>query len=84
MRFVVDVNLSHIWVEALQTHSFSAVHWFRVGRFDADDEAIMQWARSNDHVVVTTDLDLAPSSPLPARPNQVSSSSVQADTCQDV
>jgi predicted nuclease of predicted toxin-antitoxin system len=57
MRFVVDVNLSHIWVEALKSSSFSAVHWSQVGNLDANDETIMQWAGANGYIVVTTDLD---------------------------
>ena len=50
------MNLSPIWVGFLAAKGFDAVHWSQIGDPKATDLKIMQWARSNDHVVFTHDL----------------------------
>src|SRR5436309_11549063 len=50
------MNLSPIWVRFLTDEGFDAVHWSQIGDPRAEDPTIMQWARSNDHVVFTHDL----------------------------
>jgi len=50
------MNLSPIWVRFLTEKGFDAVHWSQIGDPRATDPTIMQWARSNDHVVFTHDL----------------------------
>ncbi len=57
MRFLIDMNLSPLWVERLETAGFSAVHWSSVGTATATDTEIMVFARTNDFVVLTHDLD---------------------------
>ncbi len=57
VRLVIDMNLSVEWVEDLARHGWSAVHWSAVGDPHADDATIMAWARTNNHVVFTHDLD---------------------------
>lgn len=51
------MNLSPEWVPFLSEHGTEAVHWSSVGDPRAPDSEIMQWARSNDAVVFTHDLD---------------------------
>lgn len=57
MRLVIDMNLSIDWVAALQEQGVAAVHWSSVGSEDAADETIMDWARANQAIVLTRDLD---------------------------
>jgi predicted nuclease of predicted toxin-antitoxin system len=40
----------------LTAKGFDHVHWSQIGDPKATDLTIMQWARSNDHVVFTHDL----------------------------
>jgi predicted nuclease of predicted toxin-antitoxin system len=56
VKIVVDMNLSPLWVGFLTHEGFDAVHWSQIGDPGAEDSSIMQWARSNDHVVFTHDL----------------------------
>ena len=57
MKFLVDMNLSPIWVNFLVASGFEAVHWVQIGARDAGDAEVMQWAADHDHIVLTNDLD---------------------------
>ncbi|PJJ83628.1 DUF5615 family PIN-like protein [Mucilaginibacter auburnensis] len=57
MKILIDMNLSPEWVHEFKLHNISAVHWSSIGRFDAPDVELMDWARQNDHIVFTHDLD---------------------------
>jgi predicted nuclease of predicted toxin-antitoxin system len=57
MKILVDMNLSPDWVKVFARHGLSAVHWSTIGDPRAEDPVLMQWARENDHVVFTHDLD---------------------------
>ena len=57
LNILLDMNLSPRWVERLQAHGWSAVHWSSVGQATARDTEIMAWARANQHIVFTHDLD---------------------------
>jgi len=57
MKILVDMNLSPDWVEVFTRHDLSAVHWSTVGDPHAEDPVLMEWARENDYVVFTHDLD---------------------------
>ncbi len=57
MRIVIDMNLSPLWQTAFAAHGVEAVHWAQIGPPDADDEDIQAWARANNYVVLTCDLD---------------------------
>ena len=57
MNILVDMNLSPEWVEVLKREGFGAVHWTSIGDPRASDHVLLGWARSNDHVVFTADLD---------------------------
>jgi predicted nuclease of predicted toxin-antitoxin system len=59
MRILVDMNLSPRWVGALDDGGFDAVHWSTVGDGDAPDRTLMQWARKDERVVFTHDLDFS-------------------------
>lgn len=57
MKLLVDMNLSPMWVEALDTAGHQAVHWSKVGNPRAPDTELMAWARAHGYVVFTHDLD---------------------------
>jgi predicted nuclease of predicted toxin-antitoxin system len=57
IKLVVDVSLSPAWVDVLTKHGWPAVHWSTVGDTRAKDRTVMEWARENQHVVFTHDLD---------------------------
>lgn len=57
MKLLIDMNLSPRWVEVFMAAGFDATHWFVIGDPRATDRSIMEWARSNGHIVFTHDLD---------------------------
>ncbi len=57
MKIVIDMNLSPDWVSVFQEEGWEAVHWSQIGNPKTSDNEIMQWARTNEHVVFTHDLD---------------------------
>jgi predicted nuclease of predicted toxin-antitoxin system len=57
MKILLDMNLSPQWVDILVKAGFDTVHWSSIGKPNALDSTIMQWAKKNDHVVFTHDLD---------------------------
>jgi predicted nuclease of predicted toxin-antitoxin system len=57
MKILVDMNLSPEWVTVFARHEITAVHWSTVGNPRAEDSVLMDWARTNDYVLFTHDLD---------------------------
>lgn len=57
MKILVDMNLSPDWVTTLTNHGITAVHWSTVGDPRAEDSVIMAWARANNYILFTHDLD---------------------------
>ena len=72
VKLLLDMNLSPDWVLLLQEHGFEAVHWSSVGAANADDTDIMRWARDNQAVVFTHDLDFGIALALTRGPLQAS------------
>jgi len=57
MKILIDMNLSPQWIEEFRRQGWHSVHWATVGDPRAPDETIMSWARENDYIVFTHDLD---------------------------
>lgn len=57
MRFLIDMNLSPRWTEFLEAEGWDSVHWSHIGRADATDQELMEWARREGRIVLTHDLD---------------------------
>jgi predicted nuclease of predicted toxin-antitoxin system len=57
LKIVIDMNLSPRWVEVLHAQGFDAIHWSSVGAATASDSTILAWAKTNDAIVFTNDLD---------------------------
>jgi predicted nuclease of predicted toxin-antitoxin system len=54
---LIDMNLSPRWCSFLGTHGYSAIHWQSIGRADAPDTELVNWALEKEQVIVTSDLD---------------------------
>jgi predicted nuclease of predicted toxin-antitoxin system len=59
MKLLLDMNLSPRWVTTLKNAGFEALHWSTCGKGGAADTEIMAFARANDYVVLTYDLDFS-------------------------
>lgn len=59
MKLLVDMNLSPRWVQMLTDAGMEAAHWSNLGASNASDTEIMAYARANDCVVLTHDLDFS-------------------------
>lgn len=57
MKILIDMNLSPDWVAAFAAENIESVHWSTVGDPKAEDTEIMEYARANDYIVFTHDLD---------------------------
>src|SRR5690606_41682908 len=57
MKILIDMNLSPEWVDEFKKHGIAAVHWTSVGKFDAPDVLLMEWARNSGYIIFTHDLD---------------------------
>jgi predicted nuclease of predicted toxin-antitoxin system len=57
MKFLLDVNMSRLWVDVLKSHGHDVIRWQDIGDPTEIDEQIMAWARDHDHIVLTCDLD---------------------------
>ena len=59
MKVLVDMNLSPRWVGLLEEAGFSATHWATVGVASAPDSEVMSFAKANELIVLTHDLDFS-------------------------
>jgi predicted nuclease of predicted toxin-antitoxin system len=57
MKLLIDMNISPYMVDIFIEQGWQSLHWSTIGDPCADDSTIMEWARDNDYVVLTHDLD---------------------------
>ena len=57
MRVLIDMNLSPEWAQEFKFHNIESVHWSTIGKHDAPDVLLMNWARENNYIIFTHDLD---------------------------
>ncbi|MBF0630205.1 MAG: DUF5615 family PIN-like protein [Magnetococcales bacterium] len=57
MKILLDMNLPPSWKETLHEAGFESVHWSEIGLPNASDKAIMSWAKKNEYIIFTHDLD---------------------------
>jgi predicted nuclease of predicted toxin-antitoxin system len=50
---LVDANLTPFWIPFLQSSGIEANHWWKIGRGDAPDTELLQWAIDHDAVILT-------------------------------
>lgn len=58
MRFVVDANLSPRVAQMLTASGHDAVAVREIGLGDASDDEILDWAVSDDRIIISHDTDL--------------------------
>ena len=59
MKLIVDMNLSPRWAILLAGAGIQAQHWSTIGAAEAPDSEIMAYAKANNCVVLTHDLDFS-------------------------
>jgi predicted nuclease of predicted toxin-antitoxin system len=59
MKILIDMNLPPRWAKVFAAQGWEALHWSEVGAPTASDREIMAWARNNDYIVFTHDLDFS-------------------------
>jgi len=57
MRLLVDMNLSPDWVPYLAGKGIDSIHWSAIGKPNATDQTIFDYARANGATIFTHDLD---------------------------
>jgi predicted nuclease of predicted toxin-antitoxin system len=57
VKFLIDMNLSPLWVAFLTDQGFEALHWSTVGQPEAADTEIFDFAAAKGWIVFTHDLD---------------------------
>ena len=59
LRFLVDMNLSPKTVTNLQQHGWDVLRVAQVLPMDTEDSEILEYARQEDRVIITQDLDFS-------------------------
>ena len=57
MKLLIDMNLSPRLAGLLTNTEHQAVYWGTVGKPNAEDSKILTWAKENEYVLLTNDLD---------------------------
>ena len=57
MKILIDMNLSPDQCQVFTSHDIESLHWSSVGAGSATDATIIEWAKSNDYIIFTHDLD---------------------------
>ena len=57
MKILIDMNLSPEWVKEFEKNGIKAIHWSSIGDLDAPDKVLMKYAKDQDYIVFTHDLD---------------------------
>ena len=45
------------WIPVLQAAGYDTIHWKNIGAKNAPDKEILEWARRNNYIVFTHDVD---------------------------
>ncbi len=80
MNILLDMNLTPLWIPLLESKGYKTKHWKDIGSISAPDTEIMEWARKNDYLVFTHDLDFG----ALLFATQVKAPSVLQLRCEDV
>ncbi len=59
MKILIDMNLTPDWVECFKESEIESIHWTNVGDIHAEDIEIFQWAKAEDYIILTQDLDFS-------------------------
>jgi len=59
MKLLLDMNIPHKYAGLLRKKGIEVLRWSDVGAHNAADSEIMTYARDNDFIVLTYDLDFS-------------------------
>ena len=59
MKLLLDMNLPPQLADILTYKGLTSVHWYTIGAPDAADSEIISYAKNNDYIVLTHDLDFS-------------------------
>jgi len=48
MKILIDMNLTPKWVLVFEEAGIESVHWSQIGKHDASDREIMEYASQHD------------------------------------
>jgi predicted nuclease of predicted toxin-antitoxin system len=57
MRFLLDMPVSFLLLDVLQSHGHEGVHAHQIGKDRAPDDELLEIARRESRVIITADLD---------------------------
>ena len=57
MKLLIDMNLSPQWVAFFKQNGIESVHWSSIGDGKDNDSLIFEYARNNNYIVFTNDVD---------------------------
>ncbi len=57
MKLLLDMNMSPMWVTALEDAGYAVTHWAALGPADAPDHVLMSYAHDHGMIIFTQDLD---------------------------
>lgn len=57
MKILIDMNLTPLWVDFFHANQINAIHWTEVGKVNAPDIDIFNFAIESDFIIFTNDLD---------------------------
>jgi predicted nuclease of predicted toxin-antitoxin system len=55
MKTPADASLISFWIDFRQSAGIEAVHWWSVGKGDAPDVELLNWAVERDAIILTGD-----------------------------
>ncbi|MCL2517219.1 MAG: DUF5615 family PIN-like protein [Oscillospiraceae bacterium] len=88
MKLLLDMNIPFKYATLLAENGVECVRWCEVGAPNATDSEIMEYARNNDYIVLTFDLDfsiiLSVTHELKPSVAQIRASILQADKAVDL
>ena len=59
MKILIDMNLPPKLADIFTESGIESVHWYNIGLPDAKDIEILSYAKNNDYIVMTCDLDFS-------------------------
>jgi len=59
VKILIDMNIPLDYSKFLKEKEIETIRWSDVGLSNAPDEEIMQYAKANDFIVLTSDLDFS-------------------------
>jgi len=59
MKLLLDMNIPLCYLELLSAKGIDSVRWSDIGACDAEDTEIMDYARTNNYIILTCDLDFS-------------------------